>query len=130
MNQVTSISKPNRPLTVSIPIAIDIVIAVALLTGSFKGFGWGWPAPQVASWAVLGLGISTSSFLAWMGSRYARNALLVLLTFYLGLLFAQSVQTYDDSYTAQSALWAAFSVVLLVTNWWLLLNRRARMFFA
>lgn len=137
MSQVIRISKPNRPLSVSIPVAVNILIAVILLAKSFKGIEWGYPAVQVGSWAVLALGISTSSFLAWMGSRYARNALLVLLTLYLGLLFLQSMRTiawannwsYDDHYTTQSIFWAAFSIVWLAANWWLLLSRRARMFF-
>jgi hypothetical protein len=138
MSQVIRISKPNRPLSVSLLIVGNVFIAIILLAKGFKGVEWGYPVWQAASWAILALAISTSSFLAWMGSRYARNALLAALTLYLGLLFLQSVQTiiwannwsYDDRYTTQSAYWAAFSVVWLAANWWLLLSRRARMFFA
>jgi len=138
MSNSIKLSKPNRPLFIWIVTAVNIIFAVILLATSFKGRQWGIPAAQIAFWALLGLGICVSTLLTWFGSRYGRNAMLALITIYLGLVLLQSVQgitwaansTHGDGYMIRVVGRAVFAVLWLIANYWLLLGRRARIFFA
>lgn len=137
MNQSTSTARPRRPLAVWIAAGGDIVLATFVLAWSFRGIELGFPAVQVAFWALLGIGITVSALLAGMGSRYGSYATLALITVYLVLLLAGSVQAIswaqnwstNEMYMWRAGAYAAFAVIWLVANYWLLLGKRARAFY-
>ena len=130
-------ARSKRPLSVWVLTLCDTLIAVILLAASFKGSAWGVPVGQVIFWGALGLGISFSASLAWMGSRYARNVLLLLIAVYCGLVLIHSVQAVswglemnNNDYVVTETMRGAFALLWIAANFWLLLGRRARAFFA
>jgi hypothetical protein len=138
MGEVVTVAKPKRPLAVWITTAINTVLAIILLASSFRGGDWDLPALQVAFWAVLGLAIWISALSTWWGSRNGRNVMLVLVTVYLGLVLVQTVQTIkwmqdwsmNESYMLRYLLRIVLVFAWLVANYWLLLGKRTRAYFA
>ena len=138
MGEVVTVSKPKRPVAVWIITAVNTLLAIILLATSFRGGDLGASTPQVAFWAVLGLALWVSTASTWWGSRQGRNVMLVLITLYLGLLLVQTFQimnwvqnwSTNEDYMPRYILRSVFAVVWLVANWWLLLGKHARGFFA
>jgi len=138
MSQRARISKPNRPLSVWIATGGNLLLATWILAWSFAGLQMSFPGMQVFSWAVLALGITISSLLAWMGSRHARNIMLGLVTIYLGFLLVGSVRSIfwaqnwwvSEEYAIRMTAYAAFAAAWLVANYWLLLGKRARTYYS
>jgi hypothetical protein len=128
----------KRPLAIWVLTVVNVLIAVILIAASFKGEDWGFPRAQVAFWGLLGIGISISAHMAWFGSRLGRNLLLLLSTVYLGMLLFQNVWTIafvsqlPDAERAltHAILLAAFAVACLAANFFFLLGKRARAFYA
>jgi len=138
MGEVVTLAKPKRPFSVWLAATINTVLAIILLATSFKGGDWGVSAPRVAFWALLGLAIWISTLSAWWGSRQGRNVMLALMTFYLGsvllavmpLIGAAREGLGNDAIMLRLVGRLAFSLACLVANWWLLLAKRPRAFFA
>ncbi len=136
----------KRPLFVWIMTIFDSLFAgIFLVAASFRLFenptfsGIAYPMGQIVFWGVLGLGICTSAQLAWFGSRHARNALLGLMTVYLGLAIWQNIANLawvSDSAWDQSdfirlqVLEGIRSVLWLAANFWFLLGRRTKRFYS
>lgn len=136
--QAAAPAPARRPLSIWILTIFNILFAVILMAAAFKGPAWGLPEGQAIFWGILGLGISLAAQLAWAGSRWGRNILLALLTLYLGLLLVQNLRdiawavdwSSDDAYIRREVLRAAFAVLWLAANYWLLLGKRARRFYS
>ena len=138
MGDVVTVARPKRPLSVWLAAAINTALAIILLATSFKGGDWAVPAPQIAFWAVLGLAIWISTLSAWWGSRWGRNVMLVLVTFYLGsvlvaavpLIGEASYRLDNDAIMLRLSARVAISLAFLVANYWLVFSKRARSWFA
>jgi len=136
----------KRPLFVWIMTIFDSLFAgIFLLAASFRLLanptfsGIDYPIGQIVFWGILGFGICLSAQLAWFGSRYARNALLGLMTVYLGMaiwqnisiLFWVSDSAWDEgSFIRQQVLESVRSILWLAANFWFLRGRRAKGFYS
>ena len=136
--QVVSLPSRKRPLSVWLLAVGNGVLAIFLIASSLMAEDRGFTSSQAAFNGIIGLAISICAHATWFGYRYGRNALLALITVYLGLLCIQSVQAiswavdvgYAGSFLSWAVARAVVSFLWLVVNYWFLLRKRARMFFA
>lgn len=128
----------KRPKPVSLLCLGNGVLAIFLIAASLMAQNRGYAPWQAAISGLSGLGISLSAHGTWFGYRLARNALLVLLTFFLGLVVLQSLLTliwamdtgYQGPLTAAAFTRFLLSLGWLVVNYAVLLSKQARIFFA
>ncbi len=134
--QVVHSSSRKRPLSIWVLWIGNGILAAFLIAASFVAEDRGFTVWQAAISGVCGLAISISAHAMWYGNRKGRLALLVFLTLFLGLLIVQSlimIQRSDSmgsSANPADVLRFALSIAWLFANYWFLLRKRARMFFA
>ena len=136
--QVIELAGRKRPLSVWILTIANGVLAMCMIGASIMSEDKGYMAWQAAIAGIAGLGVSLSAHATWFGNRKGRAALLGLITLFLGLLILQNLVTlawaldrdYRESYVPGALARVLSSAAWLVLNYWLLLGRRARAFFA
>jgi hypothetical protein len=136
--QVVSSTRPKRPRSVWVLAVANGLLAVFMIASSLMAEDRGFTSSQAAFNGIVGLAISISAHATWFGYRYGRNLLLALITVYLGLLCIQSVQTVawaiDMGYGGSLLSWAVartlLSILWLAVNYWFLLGKQARAFYA
>lgn len=127
----------KRPMPVSFLCLGNGVLAIFLIAASLMAENRGYAPWQAAISGLSGLGISLSAHGCWFGYRLARNALLALLTLFLGLVVLQSLLTliwamntgYQGALTAASFTRFFLSLAWLVVNYAVLLGKQGRTFF-
>ena len=135
---IVSLTRPKRPRSVWVLAVANGLLAIFMIASSLMAESRGFTSSQAAFNGIVGLAISICAHATWFGYRYGRNLLLALITAYLGLLCIQSVQTIawaiDTGYGGSILSWAVARAVLsflwLVVNYWFLLGKRARAFYA
>lgn len=135
---VVTLPARERPAPFWLLTISNGVLAAFLIASSLIAEDRGFTAGQAALTGIVGLGVSVSAHATWYGYRYGRIALLVLLTFFLGLVLVHSVQTInwavENQYRGSIFDWAVaravLSIVWLFVNYWFLLGKRARVFFS
>lgn len=135
-SNVVKLPGQKRPLSVWILWIGNGLLAVFLVAASLIAEDRGFKGWQAAISGIAGLVISIAAHAMWYGNRRGRNILLGALTVFLGLIIVQSlmmVQRADAvGYGADRAdmFRIVLSSVWIFVNYWFLLNKRARVFFA
>lgn len=134
--QIVSPPARKRPASVWLLWITNGLLAAFLIAASLIAQDRGFAVWQAALSGIFGLIISIAAHAMWYGNRKGRAVLLAALTVFLGLIIVQSlimIQRADAmGFSAGTAdlMRIALSIVWLFANYWLLLRKRVRTFFA
>ena len=137
-DNIVTLPSRKRPLSISVLWIGNALLAAFLIAASLIAEYRGFTGGQAAIAGLFGLAISIAAHVMWYGNRWGRLALLLLLSIFLGLVVIHSVMMInwadETGYSGSLADWAVarlvLSIVWLSVNYWFLLRKRARMFFA
>lgn len=138
MGTDTAVTTRKRPASIWLVSLGNGLLAAFLIATSLLAVGRGYSVSQAVFTGIIGLGVSISAHAVWYGYRYGRIALLALITLFAGLIAVQDLRVVlwamDVGYRGPIFDWAIVRVVLslawLSVNYWLLLGKRARVFFS
>jgi hypothetical protein len=128
----------KRPVSIWVLWIGNGLLAAFLIAASIVAEDRGYTGGGAAVSGLFGIAISIAAHAMWYGNRWGRIALLAILTVYLVMLVFQSLAIighagepgYGGQIAERAPLRLILSIVWLSVNYWFLLRKRARVFFA
>lgn len=137
-DKVVSLPGPIRPVSIWLLCFGNWLLAAFLIGTSLLAEDRGYSASQAAICGITGLAVSIATHATWYGYRWGRNILLALLAAFLGVIIAQDLMVitwaeevgYHGHYVGVAVLRIFLSSVWIFVNYFFLLRKHVRMFFA